>query len=159
VVFSPTALGPVNETLTITGNVAVAGSPVSLGGTGVTPVIGVTLTPTTWSPSATRGVGTAGPNQLFTLTNTGNVSLTGITQGTLGGANASEFTIIGMSSTCGPAGGGQLLGLTTLAPGATCGVRVVFEPLTSQSTGTQNATVSVTDSAGTQTSTLIGTAN
>ena len=34
-----------------------------------------------------------------------------------------------------------------------------FEPLTAQTTGVKNATVSVTDLAGTQTSTLTGTAN
>jgi len=62
-------------------------------------------------------------------------------------------------STCGPAGGGQLLGLTTLAPNATCVVTVQFRPLTTQTTGAKTATVSVTDLAGTQSSTLTGTAN
>jgi hypothetical protein len=158
VVFSPNALGSVPATLTITANVAVTGSPVTLSGTGVAQVISATLTPTTWSPSATRGVGLLGPAQAFTLTNTGNVPLTGIAQGALGGANASEFAVVRLLSTCGPAGGGQLLGLTTLAPGATCGVTVSFEPLTAQTTGTKTATISVTDLAGTQTSTLTGTA-
>jgi len=96
---------------------------------------------------------------MFTLTNTGNATLTGITQGVLGGTNISEFTIVRLLSTCGPAGGGQLLGQTTLAPGAACVVTVRFTPLTTQTTGIKNATVSVTDAAGTQTSTLTGTAN
>jgi len=52
VVFSPTALSTVNATLTITGSVAVTGSPVSLSGTGVAPVISATLTPTTWNAAA-----------------------------------------------------------------------------------------------------------
>jgi hypothetical protein len=87
------------------------------------------------------------------------VTLTGITQGALGGANATEFVVVRVLSTCGPAGGGQILGQTTLAPGATCGVTVQFQPLTTQTTGVKNATISVTDLAGTQTSTLTGTAN
>jgi hypothetical protein len=114
---------------------------------------------------ASRNFGTVtrgsllGPVQVFTLTNTGTTTLTGITQGTLGGADPTEFTIIRLVSTCGPAGGGQLAGQTTLAPGASCVVTVQFRPLTSQTTGLKNSNVSVTDSAGTQTSTLSGTAN
>ena len=159
VVFSPTAAGPATGTATITGSVAVAGSPVSLTGAGVTPVIAATLTPTTWNPSATRNCPGTGllqilacaldPAQIFTLTNTGNVPLTGITQGALAGPNASEF--VRLLSTCGS-------GLATLAPGATCMVTVQFKPLTAQSTGLKSATISVTDLAGTQASTLTGTA-
>jgi len=165
VVFTPTAAGAYTGTLTITANVAVTGSPVALSGTGIVPVIAATLTPTS------RNFGTVtrncpgllclltDPAQVFTLTNTGNVTLTGIGQGALGGTNPTEFAIIRLLSTCGPAGGGQLLGQTTLAPGASCIVTVQFEPQTAQTTGVKNATVSVTDLAGTQTSTLTGTAN
>jgi hypothetical protein len=161
VVFSPTALGAAGGTATITGSVTVAGSPVSLSGTGTAATIAATLTPTSHSfGSATRGVGTlTAPTQIFTLTNTGNVTLTGIAQGTLGGTNPTEFSIVRLLSTCGPAGGGQFVGQTTLAPGAACVVTVQFRPLTAQTTGAKSATVSVTDAAGLQTSTLTGTAN
>jgi hypothetical protein len=166
VVFTPTALGPAAGTLTIAASVAVTGSPVGLSGTGVTPVITAGLTPLTWTPVATRGcttgfagIGGTCPTQVFVLTNTGNVTLTGITRAVLGGVNASEFTVTRLLSTCGPAGGGQLLGQTTLAPGAACMVTVRFSPVTGQTTGVKTATVSVTDLAGTQTSTLTGTAN
>jgi len=53
------------------------------------------------------------------------------------------------------------LGQTTLAPGAACVVSVQFRPAAAPGgpLGAQAATVSVTDAAGTQTSTLTGTAN
>jgi Bacterial Ig domain len=162
VVFAPTASGLVSATLNVTANVAVTGSPVSLSGTGVTPVVSATLTPTIWTLSQTRncpgtGLGVLAclgdPSLAFTLTNTGNVTLTGIGRA-LGGtaANVANYTIIGLLSTCGSS-------VTTLAPGATCVVRVQFKPLTAQAAGAKPATVTVTDSAGTQTSTLNGTAN
>jgi hypothetical protein len=161
VVFSPTALVTSTGTATITGSVTVAGSPVTLTGTGVAPVVsGVLAPPTRNFGTVTRGSLT-GPVQVFTLTNNSNVPLTGITQGALGGANPTEFFIIRVLSTCGPAGNGQLLGQTTLAPGAACVVSVQFRPAAAPGgpLGAQAASVSVTDAAGTQTATLTGTAN
>jgi len=159
VVFAPTAPGASSGTLTITASVAVAGSPVALSGTGLARVVSATLTPTSWAaPTTTRGCGGACPVQVFVLTNTGNVPLTGVLQGVLGGTNASEFSVVRLVSTCGPAGGGQLLGQTTLAPNGACIVTVRFSPVAAQTIGAKTATISVTDLAGTQTSTLTGTA-
>ena len=169
VVFTPTATGAATGTLTIFANVAVAGSPVALTGTGVAAVVSATLTPATWTVTQTRncpgtgaGVIACGldPTQAFTLTNTGNVPLTGIAQGVLGGtaANDANYNVVRLLSTCGQSGGGQLAGITTLAPGATCNIEVQFKPLSAQAAGAKPATISITDLAGTQTSTLNGTA-
>jgi len=160
VVFTPTAVGAATGSLSITANVAVSGSPVGLSGNGVAAVLSASLTPTSHAyGNATRGVGVlAAPTQTFTLTNTGNVTITGVAQAVLGGTNPTEFSVVRLLSTCGPAGNGQFLGQTTLAPGAACAVTVQFRPLTTQTTGAKSATVSVTDLAGTQTSTLSGTA-
>jgi hypothetical protein len=157
VVFRPTAVGAANGTLTITANVPVVASPVALSGTGV---LSATLTPPTWSPSANPGVGSSGPLQVFSLTNTGNITITGITQGVLSGPSASDYAIVGLLSTCGPAGtpNGQLLGQTTLAPTSLpCIVTVQFRPPAGALAGSVAATLSVTDSAGTLASTLNGT--
>jgi hypothetical protein len=160
VVFSPTVTGAASGTLAITGSVTVTGSPVALSGTGTAAVIAATLTPTSHAyGNATRGVGTLlAPTQVFTLTNTGNVTLTGIAQGALGGTDSTEFSVVRLTSTCGPTGNGQVLANVTLAPGAACIVTVQFRPLTTQTTGPKSGTISVTDAAGTQTSTLTGTA-
>jgi hypothetical protein len=170
VVFSPTALGAANGTAPVTASIGVVNSPVTLTGTGAAPVMSATLTPTSRNygtvirncPGTTVAqivACTLDPAQVFTLTNTGNVTLTGIGKGVLGGTNATEYTFRPLLSTCGPAGGGQLVATPTLAPGGTCVVMVQFQPKTAQTTGAKTATISVTDAAGTQTSTLTGTAN
>jgi hypothetical protein len=158
VTFHPTAAGAVTGSVAITaGNGSVTGSPVNLSGTGVAAVASAALTPTNWTTSAVHGcVSPNCPMRVFTLSNTGQTALTGIGHGTLGGTNASEFAIVPATSTCGAAGGGQLTGIISLAPHASCVVTVSFKPTTA---GPKTATVSVTDAAGTQTSTMTGTAN
>jgi hypothetical protein len=166
VVFSPTAVQSYSGTaaITVNGGFTVANSPVALTGTGATPVQTATLTPTSWSPTQTRNCpglicSLADPAQSFTLTNTGNVSMTGIGQGALSGANVPDFAVVTLFSSCGPTGGGQLASNTTLAPGATCAVTVAFRPLTAEAAGAKTATINVTDSFGTQSVNITATAN
>jgi hypothetical protein len=169
VTFAPTSAISYSQNVTIAYTTAtVTPTPVNLTGTGVAGVVSATLTPATWTLNQVRNCPgttlsqilacTLDPLQTFTLTNTGNVTLTGITQAQLAGVNTADYTISRALSTCGPAGNGQVAANTTLAPGATCAVRVQFKPLTSEAAGLKSATVSVTDAAGTQTSTLAGTA-
>ncbi len=160
VVFSPTAAGDAPGSLTVMSGGSVTGQPVTLSGTGVAVV---SLTPLTWSPTAIRncpaGAGCASdPVQTFTLTNNGATAVTGITAGVLGGGNTADYAIVPIMSTCGTAAG-QLTNITTLNQGQSCAVTVHFQPQTGEAAGIKNATVSVTDSAGTQTSILSGTAN
>jgi hypothetical protein len=169
-VFQPTALGSVANTLTITNtsNVSVTGSPVSLTGNGAQQIVSAALSPGSWSPTQTRNCpGTTlaqrracatDPNQGFTLTNNGNVALNTIGAVSLTGANIADYSIVGALTTCGT-GSGQLVHITSLAPGANCTITVQFKPLTAEPAGTKNAQVKVTDAAGTQSSTLSGKAN
>jgi hypothetical protein len=131
------------------------------------PVASASLAPSTWSISRTRncpGTGIIGmltclldPAQTFTLTNTGTTPLTGVGGGVLGGlaANVANYFIV-PTGTLLPTCGNPTH--TTLLPGATCVVVVQFKPLTAQGPGVKPATISVTDSAGTQTATLSGNA-
>ncbi len=159
VAFTPTSTRSYTGAATIAASVVVSGSPVALSGTGVAAVISASLMPPTWNASCTGalGCGLFAPLRTFTLSNTGNAPLQNITQGTLSGTNANQWTIVGMLSSCGPAGGGQLLGNPSLNPGATCTVTVRFTPTTTGAKGPAN--LSIVDAAGTQTSTLTGTRN
>jgi hypothetical protein len=168
VVFSPTAAVASTGSVTITGNVAVTGSPVALSGTGLALTTSGTLTPTSHGFGTQTRSGTAcgnsdfgclfAPLQAFTLTNTGTATLSVLNPASLGGTNPADFNIDRLLSSCGPAGNGQLVATTSLAPGASCIVTVAFHPRTGTAAGARSATLSIVDGAGTQTSTLTGTA-
>jgi hypothetical protein len=90
------------------------------------------------------------PVRMFTLSNTGNVVLTGISN-SLSGAAADLANYANLGTTCGASPG-------TLAPGGTCTIVVGFKPLTAQAAGLKAISLNVTDSAGTQSAAINGTA-
>jgi hypothetical protein len=139
-IFSPTATGAQDATVTITDDTSLRSNTVTLNGSGALPV--ASLTPKTDSFGSVT-VGTKSAAKINTLTNTSNYLLS-IGSITISGANASDFA---QTNTC-PVGG-------TLAGEASCTISVTFTPSAS---GTRTATLTETDnsSAGTHTVSLTG---
>jgi hypothetical protein len=134
VTFTPTAVGTRTGTLTVTDSAGTQTA--SLSGTGVA---NVSLSPST-VPFGNQGVGTTSSPQVATLTNGQNVAVTSVAV-SITGANAGDFA---QTNNCG----------TTLAANSSCTINVTFTPA---GYGARSATLTVTDSAGTQTSALTGT--
>ncbi len=132
--FSPTAIGTRTGTLTVTDSAGTQTS--TLSGTGVA---NVSLSPSSVN-FGNQGVGTTSGAQPVTLTNGGTTALTGISVA-ITGTNAADFA---QGNNCG----------TTLAGSSSCTINVTFAP---SGYGARSATLTVTDSAGTQTSSLSGT--
>jgi hypothetical protein len=162
IVFNaPGTAGTSNGTVTITANqagtpVTITGSPVTLTGTATASALSATLTPASGHSYGTVARGASSSMQTFVLTNTSNVTLTGIGVGVLGGTNGttptvpSEFFIVNnFMTTCGPVVPGRMIGIQSLGPNKNCTVAVQFRPLTTQSTGSKTATLSVTATNGT----------
>ena len=155
VTFKPAQSGTASGQVTVTSGSFSAAA--ALSGNGVAVQASATFTPATWSPSQARNCPGTGlgqlacaldPGQAFTLTNTGNVDLTGMTT-SLGGVNKADFGIAALLTTCG----------NTLTVSASCRVEVQFKPLTSEPAGTKTATISVAaGAAGTLSATLTGNA-
>ncbi len=137
--FAPTTTGVLTGSLTIVDSDVMSPHIVSLTGTGIQQA--ASLTPTSFNfGTVTRGQTSS---TVFTLSNPGTATL-GITNISLGGANANQFS---RTTTCG----------TTLAAGASCTITVTFRP---NRTGSLTATLNVRDNApggGLQTATLSGT--
>ncbi len=148
-----TAIGTKLATLTLTDSALPNTQTAALTGNATAAIRSATLAPASWAPTATRGIGAAGPTQVFTFTNTGNVALTGENTGTITGPNANNFVLVGAQSTCGSS-------VNTVNPGADCTVTVRFSPPLAGAPGPRNATLSLTATAltGTHTSALNGTA-
>jgi hypothetical protein len=139
--FASASAGTFTATLSVTD--AVGTQTALLTGTATAaPAPQAALTPAT-ANFGNVTAGTASSAQTFTLTNTGNASLT-ISGISLTGANSAAFA---STNTCG----------STLAPSASCTISVMFDPT---STGTDTATLSVSDNAtgSPQTSALAGVA-
>jgi hypothetical protein len=145
--FRPTALGLVNGTLTITSNVAITGSPVSLSGTGV--ASGLAISPDPLTVTASGGALTSGTGTV-TLTNNGasSINVTGVAVS--GGSVIDYFFSQSGINTCSGA----------LAPGGSCSVGVRFTRVL-VGPGDYPGTITFTDTAtgSPHTGDLIGHAN
>jgi len=135
VTFTPTQLGVVTGTLSLTDNASGSPQTVALSGTGIADA---TLAPAS-TTYAKQKVGTTSAAKTFTLTNDQSVALTNIAISTTG-----DFAV--SATTCG----------TSLAGKGKCTVSVEFTP---KATGTRTGQLSVSDSASgsPQTSNLKGT--
>ncbi len=134
VTFTPTAAGTRTGTLTVVDS---AGTQMaSLSGTGIA---AVSLTPSSWN-FGNQGLNTQSTPTAVILANNQSVALTGIGV-SITGVNAGDYA---QSNNCG----------TSLAGNSSCTINVTFTP---SGYGTRIATLSVSDSAGTQTSSLTGT--
>ncbi len=134
VTFTPTAVGTRTGTLTVTDSAGTQTT--SLSGTGVG---SVSLSPSTIN-FGNQAFGVTSSPQAATLANGQTSSLTGISV-SITGTNAADFA---QTNNCG----------TSLAGNSSCTINVTFTP---SIYGAESATLSVTDSAGTQTSSLTGT--
>ncbi len=134
VTFTPSVVGTRTGTLTVTDSAGTQTT--SLSGTGVS---AVSLTPSTVN-FGNQPYGVASSPQLVTLANSQTSALTGISV-SITGTNAADFA---QTNDCG----------MSLAGDSSCAINVTFTP---SIYGAESATLSVTDSAGTQTSSLTGT--
>jgi hypothetical protein len=120
IVFTPTVTGSATGSATITANVGVTGSPVSLSGTGAA-ATHLALVSTNAIAFGNWATGTTSNPVTLTVTNIGNSALAGGTF-TFGGGTPQPFSHPG-------GGGGGVCG-ATLAVGASCSYTVRFAPTT-----------------------------
>jgi hypothetical protein len=130
IVFSPTASGLRQASITVADNAPGNPQAIPLTGTGVAPLPAVTLTPASLTFASTAQ-GATSPAQTFTVTSAGIATLH-ISSVALSGANPGDFTLT--SDTCsGP-----------FAPNVSCTISVAFSPL---GAGQRIANVSIADDA------------
>ncbi len=135
--FAPTATGTRTGQLTIYANVSGGQANVSLTGVGTAPA-SIVLTPLSLTFAATV-INQTTAAQTITIANTGGAAATLQTPVATG-----DFSMA--ANTC----------TSTLAPSTACSVSLTFTPTAS---GTRTGTLTITDSAGTQTAQLAGIGN
>jgi hypothetical protein len=137
VTFSPTAVGTLTPTLTLSGNFGSA--VIDLSGTGIAAAPELSITPGSLDFGSVRRNTTSAP-QTFTVTNTGTASLkvNGVTRGGTGGSR------ITVTNDC----------LAIIAPGGSCTLSVTFSPT---ALGTLTPTLSITSNGGSAILGLSGT--
>ena len=126
--FAPTALGPRTATLTVTDGALGSPQTVPLSGTGVAATLSFTQN---LLPFGNQQVGVTSSARAAVLTNVSN-SPVAVSSTAVVGSAAGDFTVV--SDSCSG---------TTVAPGGTCAVGVVFDPAAQ---GLRAATLQVHDS-------------
>ena len=121
--FEPTLSGPQTGTLTVTDYANNSPQTVTLSGTALEPVVGLSTTSLNF---AAQTVSTQSAAQTITLTNTGNGALTPL--------KITRTGPFAQTNTCGD----------SVAAGASCTIRVTFSPLAA---GSQSGTMTLTDNA------------
>jgi len=151
ITFTPSVAGAFSAAVNITdssGNVSSAVQTIPLTGnaTPAAPILNVSPTALVF---ASQAIGSTSGNQTVTLSNQGSAALN-ISSIAVAGSSASSFAIIPVGSSPCPSSG-------TVPAAATCTVTINFTPL---STGTKNASLSLSDNAAAspQTVSLTGTA-
>jgi hypothetical protein len=139
-IFAPAATGALSGQLTLYANVPGGQATVALNGTGTAPA-SIVLTPLSLTFLATI-VNQPSAAQIITVANTGGNTATLQPPVILG--EPGDFSI--NANTCG----------TTLPTQTSCSISILFTPTAS---GARSATLSITDSAGTQTASLSGIGN
>jgi hypothetical protein len=141
VTFSPATAGGKTASVQIADNAADSPEAISLVGTGVAPAPVMSLSLGTIA-FGNQSIGASSNSQSITITNSGNVLLTGISI-SITGANASDFS---KTTTCG----------SSLAAAASCTITVTFAPA---STGAKSASISIAGNASNspQSASLSGT--
>ena len=143
VVFSPTATGKQQASLSIPSDDAASPATAALVGTGTQPAAGLTPDQRDFGSQL---VGTSSDPVTFTVTNAGTADLH-VGTAALNGADADQFSVPTTGDHC----SGQ-----TVTPGSRCSLDVVFAPTTP---GTKQATLLIAsdDPASPATATLAGT--
>ncbi|HEV2425824.1 MAG TPA: choice-of-anchor D domain-containing protein [Terriglobia bacterium] len=131
VTFSPTASGTASGTLSVTDNATGSPQTVNLTGTGASPAVSLSAATLNFG-SQVVNTGSTTP-QSVTLTNSGNASLSITAISIAATTNPSPFTLA-KNNPCG----------STIAQGGSCTIQVNFKPTSS---GSQSATLSITDNA------------
>ncbi len=139
--FTPGGTGTRTATFTVSSSAGT--STAALTGTGLTATQALELIPTSLNLGSVV-TGQGGNYEGIYIYNVGTETVSFTATAAITGANAADFTL---SNGCANNG-------NTIAPGATCNVSVRFTPTAS---GTESATLTFTDSAGTQTFALSGT--
>ena len=135
VTFTPSATGTIKDTLTITSNATGSPQTVALSGSGVTTAPAMQLSPSGLAFN-TQVTSTTSNSQFVQLSNSSGSTVTGISF-----APSGDFAI--SSNSCG----------TTLNAGTGCSFSVTFTPTVA---GARTGSITITDSAGTQTVGLAG---